>query len=122
MLLFLLIALNVLASAQAVCNGTTTSLSLIGQGLTVLPDLSLCTALTSLDVGGNQLTSLPAEIGRLEKLQTLSLYNNKLTSLPAEIGQLVNLQRFNLLGNQLTTLPAEFGHLVSLQLLTIGDN
>jgi Leucine-rich repeat (LRR) protein len=44
-----------------------------------------------LAVNRNQLTSLPAEIGRLTSLTTLDLDDNKLTSLPAEIGRLREL-------------------------------
>ncbi|BBI16262.1 Predicted protein [Neochlamydia sp. S13] len=39
----------------------------------------------------NQLTSLPAEIGQLSKLNELELSNNQLIALPAEIGQLSEL-------------------------------
>ena len=34
----------------------------------------------------NQLTSIPAEIGNLQKLKNLYLETNQLTSIPAEIG------------------------------------
>jgi leucine-rich repeat protein SHOC2 len=37
---------------------------------------------------GNQLTSLPAEIGQLRLLFALYLDDNKLTSVPAEIHEL----------------------------------
>ena len=40
-------------------------------------------------LNGNQLTSLPAEIGQLASLQTLYLNNNQLTSLPAAIRELI---------------------------------
>ena len=45
-----------------------------------------------LDLGGNQLTSLPAEIGQLTSLTELDLSGNQLTSVPAEIGQLTSLR------------------------------
>ena len=45
---------------------------------------------------GNQLTSLPAEIGQLTSLRELYLYDNQLTSVPAEIGQLTALERLHL--------------------------
>ena len=44
-----------------------------------------------LQLGDNQLTSLPAEIGQLTSLMVLDLRGNQLTSLPAEIGQLTSL-------------------------------
>ena len=48
----------------------------------------LRTALMELDLGGNQLTSVPAEIGQLTSLRELVLFENQLTSLPAAIGEL----------------------------------
>ena len=57
-------------------------------------------------LGGNQLRSLPAEIGQLTSLQELYLYGNQLTSFPAEIGQLTSLLQLDLRGNQLTSVPA----------------
>ncbi|EMY14802.1 leucine rich repeat protein [Leptospira weilii str. Ecochallenge] len=38
-------------------------------------------------------------------MQTLDLGDNQLTSIPKKIGQLQNLQRLNLWGNQLSSLP-----------------
>ena len=55
---------------------------------------------------GNQLTSLPAEIGQLTSLRELHVGNNRLTSVPAEILQLTSLQELHLGGNQLTSVPA----------------
>ena len=44
----------------------------------------------------SQLTSLPIEIGNLEKLEYLNLSDEHLTSLPAEIGNLKTLEYLNL--------------------------
>ena len=52
-----------------------------------------------LNLENNQLTSLPAEIGKLEKLERLYLDNNELTSLPAEIGKLEKLEELDLINN-----------------------
>ena len=60
----------------------------------------------SLTLEGNQLTSLPAEIGQLASLESLTLDHNQLTSLPAEIGQLASLKHLYLGDNQLTSVPA----------------
>jgi Leucine-rich repeat (LRR) protein len=43
-------------------------------------------------VGDNQLTSLPAEIGQLTRLKWLHVNNNQLKWVPAELGQLPNLE------------------------------
>ena len=50
--------------------------------------------------------AVPAEIGRLSALMTMSLIDNQLTSLPAEIGQLTSLRYLGLRENQLTSVPA----------------
>ena len=68
---------------------------------------------------GNQLTSVPAEIGQLSNLQGLYLIGNQLTSVPTEIGQLSNLQELFLGHNQLMTVPAEIGQLNNLLLLDL---
>ena len=59
-----------------------------------------------LALDGNELTSVPAEIGQLTSLTVLDLNNNELTSVPAEIGQLASLTVLHLSGNQLTYVSA----------------
>ena len=59
-----------------------------------------------LELGHNQLTSVPAEIGQLTSLETLHLNDNQLASLPAEIGQLTSLRKLWLTDNWLTSVPA----------------
>ena len=75
-----------------------------------------------MNLGNNQLTGLPADIGQLTSLVELRLGENRLTSLPAEIWQLTSLTELVLDGNQLTSLPAEIGQLTSLERLTLGNN
>ncbi|MEH1900945.1 MAG: COR domain-containing protein [Nostoc sp.] len=100
-----------------------TELNLSGQGLTTLPaEIGQLTNLQSLNLYSNQLSSLPAEFGQLTNLQFLHLIRNQLSSLPAEIGQLTNLQFLDLSSNQLSSLPAEFGQLTNLQSLDLNSN
>jgi internalin A len=77
---------------------------------------------TSLDLSGNQLTSLPESIGALSNLRVLDLRNNRLKRLSAAIGQLTNLQELYLYDNQLTNLPAAIGQLTNLVILGLSDN
>jgi Leucine-rich repeat (LRR) protein len=123
MMLSVFLILNFIAFAGAnLCDGTTTSLDLSGQGLTVLPDLSMCTALTRLFLYNNELTVLPTWITQLVNLQSLTVSFNRLAAFPSEICQLVNLQELDLNGNQMTTLPTEIGQLVNLQNLGVTLN
>ena len=45
------------------------------------------------------MTGVPAEIGKLQKLEVLDLSNNQITGLPNELGNLKNLKTLNLSGN-----------------------
>jgi Leucine-rich repeat (LRR) protein len=67
------------------------------------------TALTGLDLTGNQLTGMPAELGNLVELDNLYLGENELTSVPAALGGLTALTLLSLDRNQLTSVPAELG-------------
>jgi len=72
---------------------------------------------------GNQLTSMPPEIGNLSSLEWLDLSENQLTTLPTEIGNLSSLIELSLEENQLTSVPMELGNLpeqVRVQIL--ADN
>jgi leucine-rich repeat protein SHOC2 len=44
--------------------------------------------LSELWLNGNQLTSVPAELGKLSSLSKLYLWGNQLTSVPAALGSL----------------------------------
>ena len=78
--------------------------------------------ITELDLGENELTSLPESITNLTQLESLYLYDNKLTSLPESIGNLTLLQNLSLSSNQLTELPETIGNLTQLKTLTISAN
>jgi internalin A len=62
---------------------------------------------TKLNLSGNQLKTLPAEIAELKSLTTLILYKNQLKTLPAEIAELKNLTQLDLSGNPLESPPLE---------------
>lgn len=98
-------------------------LDLSGQGLDELPaEIGMLTELLALDVSKNRLSRLPAEIGRLTKLEELEASDNQFIELPTEIGELVELRKLVLDRNRLVSLPAEIGRLTRLHSLHIQDN
>jgi CCR4-NOT transcription complex subunit 6 len=57
--------------------------------------------LKHLDVSGNQLTELPAELGMCMFLKDLLLFDNHIRSLPYELGSLYELEMLGIEGNPL---------------------
>lgn len=105
------------SSTNAATNKT---VDLSGQQLTTVPESVLNqTDITSLNLSNNQLTALPTGIGKLTNLQTLNVENNRLVSLPAEIGQLRQLKTADFSNNRLTSIPPELGNLTQLKLLNL---
>lgn len=98
-------------------------LALRGCKLTEFP-VALCTReskLFALDLGENQLQSLPAEFGQLQNLHYLQLDGNLLTALPQELNELRYLQELNLSDNFfLKELPPYLNNLKSLANLYIS--
>jgi hypothetical protein len=100
-----------------------TMLELYGNQLTSVPAaLGGLTALTMSNLFGNQLTSVPAELGALTALKTLSLLDNQLECVPAALGGLTALESLCLNLNRLTSVPAELGGLTALKWLYLNGN
>lgn len=70
----------------------------------------------ALYLNGNELKTLPKEIGELQNLRYLNLSDNQLMTLPKEIGNLQNLQELHLSGNQLM-IPKEIWNSKKLRVL-----
>ena len=71
----------------------------------------------------NGLTSLPAEIGNLKKLETLNIANSPIKELPAEIGQLESLSSLEIYNcPNLEKFPVQIGELPSLRSVNISNN
>lgn len=82
--------------------------------------------LLRLELGGNEITEVPAAIGNLKKLTHLYLSGNRLTSLPREIWDLTNLVELFIGAHEgkgkLTALPPGIGQLKSLTSLDVKNN
>jgi internalin A len=103
--------------------GNLKTLDLSGNQLTAIPaELGLPANLQVLDLSRNQLTAIPAELGRLANLQILDLDYNQIVAVAAELGQLANLRTLALAGNELAAIPAELGQLANLEDLSLDDN
>lgn len=98
-------------------------LRLPGLGLTVFPPeiLGLAETLEVLDLGGNALSDLPPELGRLRRLRALFLSGNPMARLPPVLGELPALSQIGIRGSGLRELPAE-ALPPALRWLTLTDN
>ena len=80
----------------------------LAAGLTEFPPeiFALADTLEVLNLSGNALTSLPADLGRLHRLQVLFCSDNRFTEVPAALGQCPQLSMVGFKANQIRTLPA----------------
>ncbi|MBP9841228.1 MAG: leucine-rich repeat domain-containing protein [Simkaniaceae bacterium] len=99
-----------------------TSLQLDGNQLRELPYAIHLTALTKLTLGKNRFSIFPQPIVSLTRLVTLILENNELEQIPGEISYLTGLKILNISRNKLCILPPEIGRLTALEDLNVSDN
>ncbi len=93
-----------------------------GNRFTELPAvLGQCQSLSMVGFRANQITSMTAA-ALPPKLRWLILTGNQIASLPPEIGACPELQKVALSGNLLSTLPVEMAACTKLELLRIGAN
>ncbi|KAF7121018.1 hypothetical protein RHSIM_Rhsim13G0019400 [Rhododendron simsii] len=99
------------------------TLDLGRNNLRTLPD-SICnlTRLKKLYLSHCDVSHLPSEIGRLVTLEALILEGNSLVNLPDSICNLTRLKNLNLSLCGVSHLPSEIGRLISLQKLNLGGN
>ena len=87
-----------------------------------LPASALPPRLRWLILTGNQLDSLPAELGGCARLQKLALAGNRLRSLPASMADLGRLELLRIAANQLDALPGWLLELPRLAWLAYAGN
>ncbi|MFN7724071.1 MAG: protein kinase [Rubrivivax sp.] len=100
-----------------------TTLDLRGAGLHTLPPevLHLADTLEVLDLSGNALPELPAELARCTRLHTLFASNNRFKRLPEVLGRLPRLDTLGFKANQIAEVPAA-ALAPSLRWLILTDN
>ena len=71
--------------------------------------------------GAQGITSLPKEIGKLDRVWAMSIYGSSITSLPDEIGDMRYLSSLYLSGMPIKTLPKGLANSLNLTVLGIYD-
>jgi len=94
-------------------------------GGTILPELSLLSAMTSLKLNGNSLSgSIPSQLSVLTGLTWLQINNNLLTGkIPPELSSLTALRILDFLNNRLTgEIPPQLSALTAVTHLSLGTD
>lgn len=101
-----------------------TTLVLSNAKLAAIPDavFDKMPNLNKLVLDNNHFVSLPAQVGKLRKLEYFSIARNVLSSLPVEIGCLTELRYLDIRQNNLKKLPMEIWWANKLEFLNISSN
>jgi Leucine-rich repeat (LRR) protein len=78
--------------------------------------------LESLNLGCNNLTSIPDEIGTISTLKVFWAEDNQIPAIPLALFELQQLQVLRLSGNQIPEIPADIWKLQALQSLAVDNN
>ena len=80
----------------------------LSAGLTEFPEeiFDLADSLEVLNLSGNQLSALPADLARLHRLQVLFCSDNQFTAVPAVLGECQQLSMVGFKANKIAELPA----------------
>lgn len=97
-------------------------ISFKGNNISAIEESLLSPAIRWLILTDNRLKTLPADIGKLGKLQKLMLAGNQLQSLPVEMKACQNLELIRLSANQLKELPRWLFSLPRLSWLAYAGN
>ncbi|MBA1275039.1 leucine-rich repeat-containing protein kinase family protein [Stutzerimonas azotifigens] len=100
----------------------TTRLDLSAELAEFPPEIfDLADSLEVLNLSGNRLSSLPADLHRLHRLKILFCSHNRFTEVPASVGRCEQLEMVGFKANQISHLPAE-ALPPRLRWLTLTDN
>lgn len=80
------------------------------------------TPLEDLNLGSNQLTTLPPDMGDLSSLMTLWLDDNHFDDFPVVLCSIRSLEELRLSGNQLQFIPQSISTLANLKTLALDNN
>eukprot|EP00002_Diphylleia_rotans_P000720 TRINITY_DN1037_c0_g1_i3.p1 TRINITY_DN1037_c0_g1~~TRINITY_DN1037_c0_g1_i3.p1 ORF type:complete len:884 (+),score=178.84 TRINITY_DN1037_c0_g1_i3:80-2731(+) len=99
-------------------------LDLTGEGITHIPGAALKPELNirQLYVSKNNISVIPAEIGRMVSLNQLVAQGNKIAVIPPEMGNLINMHIINLAENAILEIPIQFGAFLQLTKLDVSKN
>jgi len=86
------------------------------------PQLLSLTALTVLQIQGNQLKHLPTDLSAFQFMKELRCSDNALQSIPPSIGLLRSLVVVDVSFNQLAILPAQISTCISLKVIRARSN
>jgi hypothetical protein len=104
-------------------SGRITRLNLIGDSIRVIPaEIGQLTELVQLDCSNNQITSLPPEIGNLINLEELDVSSNLLDNLPEALTELIYLEYLDISNNRLNSLPEFMTELFAIVSIDIDNN
>jgi len=96
-------------------------LDLYDRGIVNLEGIQFCKNITFLNLGKNNVTSMP-DLSGMTNLQDFSLNGSNLTQVPPQVATIPNLAYFQMFGCKLTSLPDFLFSMPKLETLVVGDN
>eukprot|EP00041_Stephanoeca_diplocostata_P013861 m.247157 g.247157 ORF g.247157 m.247157 type:complete len:267 (-) comp19492_c0_seq1:909-1709(-) len=77
---------------------------------------------TRVNLSGNKITKISADLGSLTHLVELNLGKNGFKEIPDTLGELIRLKKFDVRGNRLSKLPYTLAKLQNLRWLDLSEN
>ncbi len=89
---------------------------------TLIDNIKQYSVVKKLDISGNNLKCIPAEVFLLDSLETLMLNDNEITEIPSNIKKLTKLKVLWIFNNNISSFPDEIGCLNNLESIIISGN